>query len=58
MCDIIERVESFGINREQLQQALRMRPGPVSGKWSAASISLVVLGVVEEAWSAAETTRN
>lgn len=50
VCDIIERIESFGIDLDQFRQVLKKRPGPLEGKWSAQSISLIALGVVEEEW--------
>lgn len=50
MCDVIERIESFGIDLEQLEQAMEKRPGPRVGRWSPQSIGLIILGVVEEEW--------
>lgn len=43
MCDVIERIEAFGIDLEQL----RARKGP--GR-SGLSITLIVMGVVEDEW--------
>jgi len=51
MCDIIDRIESQGIDREQFLQVLKKRPGKPAGKWSAASINLIVLGIVEDEWA-------
>ena len=51
MCDIIERIESHGIDREQFLQVLKKRPGPLTGKWSEASITLIILGVIDEEWA-------
>ncbi len=50
MCEIIERIEANGVGLEQLEQVLKKRPGPVTGQMSAYSITLIVLGVVEEEW--------
>ncbi len=50
MCDIIERIESYEIDLEQLQQAMKKRPGKPSGRWSAPSITMLVLGIVEDEW--------
>ncbi len=48
MCDIAERIESSGIDSEQFMQVLEKRQAPTTGKWSAHSITLIVLGVVED----------
>jgi hypothetical protein len=50
MCDVIERIESFGIDHEQFIQVMKSRKGPKVGRWSAHSITLIVLGVVDEEW--------
>jgi len=50
MCDIIERIESQGVTLEALQQVMKKRGGPLQGKWSAFSITMMVLGAVEEEW--------
>lgn len=54
MCDIIESIEAQGIELEHLQQAMKKSPGDPGGRWSAASITLLVLGVVEQVWAAQE----
>lgn len=51
MCDIIDHLEAAGIDHNQLRQVLKKEPGPVSGKWSSVSISLLVLSAVDEAWA-------
>jgi hypothetical protein len=50
MCNIIDRIESYEIDLEQLQQALQKRPGKPAGRWSTPSITLLVLGIVEDEW--------
>ena len=55
MCDIIERIESFGVDLENLEQVSKKRRGPMAGTWSAHSITLMVLGVVEEEWKTRTT---
>ncbi len=55
MCDIIDRIESFGVDYEQLAVVLKKRPGPLQGNRSEASISLIVLGVVEAEWATRAT---
>jgi len=50
MCGIIERIESFGIDLDQLSGAMEGRRGPKPGARSAHSITLIVLGVVEDEW--------
>ena len=51
MCDVIQQIESAGVSLEQLEQVLKKRPGPIAGKYSAYSITLIVLGVVEREWA-------
>jgi hypothetical protein len=58
VCDIIERIESFGIDREQLSRVLKKDPRPLTGSRSAASITLIVLGVVEEQWQKRSAPRS
>lgn len=50
MCSVIDRVESYGITRADLEHVLKKRSGDPQGKLSAHSITLVVLGAVEDEW--------
>ena len=54
MSDIIDRISSYGIDLAQLQHTIKKRPGKPPGTLSAQSISLIVLGVVEEEWARRE----
>ncbi len=58
MSEIIELIESHGIDLIQLQHALKKRPGDPPGKLSAQSISLIVLGVVEQEWARREQQKT
>ena len=50
MCDVITRLESHGIDLEQMEHVLKKRPGRPPGSLSETSISLLVLSVVEDEW--------
>ena len=58
MSDIIDRISSYGIDLVQLQHTIKKRPGDPPGTLSAQSISLIVLGVVEEEWARREGTER
>jgi len=58
VCDIIERIESYGVDLIQLQHAIKKRAGKPPGQLSAQSISMIVLGAVEEEWSGLPQPRS
>ena len=58
MCGIIDSVASYGITLPDLEHVLKKRPGDPPGKLSAHSITLVVLGAVEQEWRQHQTAEK
>jgi hypothetical protein len=58
VCDVIARLEDHGIDLEQMEHVLKKRPGRPPGPLSETSISLLVLGVVEDEWRRLRTAET
>lgn len=50
MCEIIERIEAYGVDLELLQSAADNPRHRTEGKWSPHSVTLIVLRAVEDEW--------